>query len=118
MSYRLDVLAIVNQAEFVDRWVHSILITFHNFSLIIHEAIDLHNLDVEVKGRDQLFSNLSADELGWVVEDYVGVLRLPFLHNIWGTLDLFILICAEKYSYACSEAIVSNSDSFSTKNAL
>lgn len=81
MANCLDMLAIVNEAELKDRRVHSILISFHHFSLIIHEAIDLHDLDVEVKGRDQLLSNLSTDELGWVVEDDIGVLRLPFLYN-------------------------------------
>lgn len=98
MPQGVDVLSVIDDSELEDRLSHSVLTALHDFAVIVDEAIDLNDFDVELECRDKFLAHLGTLKLGRVVEDDLCELRLPFLNRKELTLDRFILTWAEKYS--------------------
>lgn len=60
MPQGVNVLSIINDSEFKDRLSHSVLTALHNFALIVDEAIDFYDFNVEFECRNQLFAHFST----------------------------------------------------------
>ena len=109
------VLPGVGEGELEDRGLDPVLASLHDVAILVLEAVYVHDFDGEVELGDEVLADPGPVQLRGVVEYYLVESGLPFLDKAKRTLFLNIFTCAEKYSYPCSEAINSSSDSLSLR---